>query len=691
MTRTHDPNLLSSVIQATSPKKDSFAAAGLLSLDEAMIQVLAGILPATRTGPSGIQDVVPTRQVSPPKMAPSSHCFSVGVPATTRAYRDDKYVQDGYGGVEALMLFEGLSEQDLGDLGTLFAQDGEETRSIHDLILRPHSAGPPPLVTLEAELNSKFVRREVASLLRQFPPKRLAERRTLQPLDANTQLRHDVQFLIDFGEQKAARVEREPARERATLEEDFRRLADDHLEETQALNQRAADLEAELNQARRKIQTLETRISGPTMMYWNKLDDTSWTNFVPNSYFLQAEVLLDAMAIKDTIPSKWPPLEDGANEQFSPSSNENDDCEDQDYDDAAERAASAQIVQGNVLVLDVESDEDEATPPSRRPSAIKRARSASDSSSGEDTTSLSTSSSLPATSAQLQHMPPCKERKSRVVKASSLRTRSPLARVDFERFTTAERRVAERPGAGIRSWRIRGVRAQYSPKKGKHVSQTPGHPYYAPHKQEIWILVERWREHEYRELIATKPWKTMWRNRIKVLYFHRRSELTAAQFKLLDKLMEYIHEHRQAFWEVLHWVIMKAKAIEGDDEDSSDYTGSVEQYQDRTARHESVGRQMGLRVSKLISKGLPPSIFQEPGIWTYPSMVCYWFVKDPSAIQDGEPRTLTEPLEELEQDEPGRNQWWSCTEEQRLAHIPAILKAKLVPALERNLISERFP
>ncbi|GMF15381.1 unnamed protein product [Phytophthora fragariaefolia] len=271
------------------------------------------------------------------------------------------------------------------------------------------------------------------------------------------------------------------------------------------------------------------------------------------------------MAKKDTISSKWPPLEDNTDELFSPSSDEHDDPEDQDYDDAAERAASAPVVQGNVLMLDVESDEDETIPPPRCSSAIKRARSSSDSSSGEDATLLSKSSSLPATSAQPQRVPLSKKHEACVAKASSLRGR-------------------------IRSWRIRGVRAQYSPKKGKHVSQTPGYPYYAPHKQEIWTLVERWREHEYRELIAKKPWKTMWRNRIKVLYFHRRSELTAAQLNLLDKLTEYIHEHLQAIWEVLHWIIMKSKAIEDDDEDSSDYTGSVELYQDHTARHESDGR-----------------------------------------------------------------------------------------------------
>ncbi|GMG16098.1 unnamed protein product [Phytophthora fragariaefolia] len=78
---------LSSVIQAASPKKVSSAAAGLRSLDEAMDQVLAGVLPDTHTGPYDIQDVVPTRQVSPPKMASSSHCFIVDVVTSTRVSR----------------------------------------------------------------------------------------------------------------------------------------------------------------------------------------------------------------------------------------------------------------------------------------------------------------------------------------------------------------------------------------------------------------------------------------------------------------------------------------------------------------------------------------------------------------------------------------------------------------------------
>jgi hypothetical protein len=160
---------------AAKTPRVSTAAAGLLSLEEAVEQVKAGVLPAEHSGPDGVQNVVPTREISPPKLASSAHCFLVGVPADTRAYRTGKYVQDGYGGVESLMLFEGLNDFDLQDLATLFAQDSHEDRSIHEMVLLPHSGPPPGLNLLETELDSLFVRREMASLMRQFPPKRLAE------------------------------------------------------------------------------------------------------------------------------------------------------------------------------------------------------------------------------------------------------------------------------------------------------------------------------------------------------------------------------------------------------------------------------------------------------------------------------------------------------------------------------------
>jgi hypothetical protein len=240
----------------------SSAAAGLLSLEEAMELVEPGILPAQHTRPDGVQNVVPTREVSPPKLASTAHCFIVGVPADARACRTGKYVQDGYGGIELLMLLEGLSDQNLQGLTTLFDRDSHEDRSIHEMA---HSGPAPYLTLLEAELNSLLVRRELVSLLRQFPLKRLAERvfytvvylrrvlaryhemnahargigdsavdRAVYLSDLNTQLQHDVQFLDEHCEKQVNTVGLAAAKNRYVLEASFRRLMAYHLEEVQA-------------------------------------------------------------------------------------------------------------------------------------------------------------------------------------------------------------------------------------------------------------------------------------------------------------------------------------------------------------------------------------------------------------------------------------------------------------------------
>jgi hypothetical protein len=431
----------------------------------------------------------------------------------------------------------------------------------------------------------------------------------------------------------------------------------------------------------------DLRVMLASMMYWHMLDDTPWAKFVPNSYFLEAEVLLDTMAKQDRILAKWP------------------DPTYQDYDDKVEQE-TLQAGRGKVINLDQDSDdEDEVAKPVRQ-SKAKRVFYSSDSSSDDDTQAAARASSAlspekrprrdsRSSTGSSSRVPPVKKRKSRATEAASLRTQSPLARVDFEKLSTTELAIVERPGPGIKSWRIRGVRAQYQPKNKKNDcnGQTPGFPDYAPQKSNTWILAERWDVTEYKALVAKKPWKLMWHKRVKVLYFHWRADLTSAQIRLLDDFLEYVQENTRAFWEALHWPIMKTKAIEDDVEDEADYEESATLYAKRTARHESVGRKVKKLVQKFVNKGLPETIFQEPGVWTYPVHICYWFLKDPSTVKaDGKPYTLEEQLAEIDQAEPGRNQWADCTDEERVAHIPEELKAKLVPASERstNRVSKKF-
>jgi hypothetical protein len=123
----------------------------------------------------------------------------------------------------------------------------------------------------------------MASLLRQFPPKRLAERvfytvtclrrllvryrelhahahgtgdstvdRAVYLSDLNTQLHHDVQFLNDHCEKEVDAVGLAAAKERDVLEASFRRLKADHLEEVHALHRHVDGLIVELAEARSK-------------------------------------------------------------------------------------------------------------------------------------------------------------------------------------------------------------------------------------------------------------------------------------------------------------------------------------------------------------------------------------------------------------------------------------------------------
>jgi hypothetical protein len=87
----------------------------------------------------------------------------------------------------------------------------------------------------------------------------------------------------------------------------------------------------------------DLRVMLVSMMYWHMLDDTPWAKFVLNSYFLEAEVLLDTMAKQDRIPAKWPVLQDVEISIPSPSSEEHDDPTDQDYCGEADEPFSAQV------------------------------------------------------------------------------------------------------------------------------------------------------------------------------------------------------------------------------------------------------------------------------------------------------------------------------------------------------------
>ncbi|KAE8999551.1 hypothetical protein PR003_g28255 [Phytophthora rubi] len=93
-------------------------------------------------------------------------------------------------------------------------------------------------------------------------------------------------------------------------------------------------------------------------------------------------------------------------------------------------------------------------------------------------------------------------------------------------------------------------------------------------------------------------------------------------------------------------------------------------------------------IKRYLKKGVRASLLQEPGVWKFPAKVCYWILEDPSASLT---HSLPEQLALLDIEEPARVQWALCiSEEKRIAHLPADIRDKLIPAGQRDLISNAF-
>jgi len=124
--------------------------------------------------------------------------------------------------------------------------------------------------------------------------------------------------------------------------------------------------------------------------------------------------------------------------------------------------------------------------------------------------------------------------------------------------------------------------------------------------------------------------------------------------------VNFMDRHSRAFWEVLHWFVMKIKPKKGEVyPDDIIYQGSAKLHKERAQLHENVGRKFGRHVQKLVDEGLPDTIVYEPGFWMYPVKVCYLYLMDPSTqktTSKGKRRsyTLRDQINLAERDEPCR-------------------------------------
>ncbi|KAE9275226.1 hypothetical protein PF001_g26684 [Phytophthora fragariae] len=365
-----------------------------------------------------------------------------------------------------------------------------------------------------------------------------------------------------------------------------------------------------------------------TMMYRHKLDDTPWTRYVPTAYYVMAEVVLENWLEPGVVPSEWPDLHnltDDLPEVIESSSlEEGDNSEDPDFDGPSPKDDKMDPPQA-------EPEGAETSPPdsdvlvlrSKRKLKVQRVYSSSDTSE----------SSVEAPTKTLVYTPsPKRPRQSRAGKKSGSlrararssldRVRSYLARKSYDELSPTEMAMIEVPDPNILSWRRRGILTQYTPRKCDHDYQTPGFPDYSPQKTEIRYLAQRWTPFEGACIAfrAKKPWKKMFRSRVKELYFHRRADLDAKVWDMLGEYFEYVQDHAEAFWEVLHWFTIKYKPERDEEDDDLDkYSVSAKLYRERAARHERVGRSTEARIRKYISKGVPASSLRSQVFGNTPS------------------------------------------------------------------------
>ncbi|KAG6613807.1 uncharacterized protein IUM83_19575 [Phytophthora cinnamomi] len=106
-----------------------------------------------------------------PGEAPDTTVRVVGIPATERHNDGRTFLQDGFGGLEALVQMESPGAAELAHLYDFF----EEDDVISDFILTPRE-DPLSESELTAQLKSFRVKRELASILSQFDAKQLAYR-----------------------------------------------------------------------------------------------------------------------------------------------------------------------------------------------------------------------------------------------------------------------------------------------------------------------------------------------------------------------------------------------------------------------------------------------------------------------------------------------------------------------------------
>ncbi|GMF56086.1 unnamed protein product [Phytophthora fragariaefolia] len=129
----------------------------------------------------------------------------------------------------------------------------------------------------------------------------------------------------------------------------------------------------------------------------------------------------------------------------------------------------------------------------------------------------------------------------------SRRHKSILAAKDSLKFTIEELQTIEVPEDDEASWVCCGNKVQWVSSTKTSFGQTPGFPDYEPHQLSTRQVKERWDVNLYALLTRKLSWREVFRRRIRLLYFYRRSDLSFAVLKMLERTVNAMDRHARAF------------------------------------------------------------------------------------------------------------------------------------------------
>ncbi|GMF18273.1 unnamed protein product [Phytophthora fragariaefolia] len=256
-----------------------------ISVDRATALQTLGVLPTGQGSSSGMPVVVEI----PPGEPSDITIRVVGVPATESHNDGRAFLQDGFGGLEALVQMEGATE--LAVLYDFF----DDNDIIGDFILTPRET-PLTATELSSQLKNIAVKRELSSILSQFDSKQLALRTfgtvsllrkvaakhdrikrklaeadgaasVIELQDEFLRLKRDQQFHSSYWFVKVAEVQRERNAAVAQMRSDFVLLMEERERDISSLRSQVQTLKGELDTTRAPRRTVITVMASDNLAF----------------------------------------------------------------------------------------------------------------------------------------------------------------------------------------------------------------------------------------------------------------------------------------------------------------------------------------------------------------------------------------------------------------------------------------